>query len=418
LTPSGYDYYNHTYTGGVWVPNPVIHYNASGATVGNLRTVLDNVNSSFRKRVARGEVILSDFQLSDETLENGITSFTLGPYYHSDPTKWPHGYKETVSIIAQSMIDNVCPPLLDLSMDGPGMEALALQKAYARMNESAFMSGVAVSELSETVGMLRRPLGGAQDLLKRMLKNRSRFIGKTAMSVIRATKNTWLEYRYGWKPLLMDAESIATLAKKKREACVRRRLVVRAAEGHQISDEQSFSQQPLSWNSSWRLSGAVRHSSEFRANAGVIFDVKSRTAYQELAADSGIRARDLPATIWEMIPYSFVVDWFVGVGTWLQAITPVPDIEVRGNWVTTVWRYHKEADSGTVHVALSVPDPITENRSYTGYSRHLEQVVRKCNQPLQLTPVLKAKPLSVLHSVDALALSTDKVLRALKVFKH
>jgi len=40
----------------------------------------------------------------------------------------------------------------------------------------------------------------------------------------------------------------------------------------------------------------------------------------------GIGLYDALPTAWELIPYSFVVDWFIGVGDWIQACMPNPHV--------------------------------------------------------------------------------------------
>jgi hypothetical protein len=42
----------------------------------------------------------------------------------------------------------------------------------------------------------------------------------------------------------------------------------------------------------------------------------------------------IPAAIWEIIPFSFVVDWFVNVESFIRAVTPKADVHRLAEWVT------------------------------------------------------------------------------------
>jgi hypothetical protein len=44
------------------------------------------------------------------------------------------------------------------------------------------------------------------------------------------------------------------------------------------------------------------------------------------ARDFGLT--ELPLTAWELVPFSFVVDWFVNIGDWLEALTPKLGIKI------------------------------------------------------------------------------------------
>lgn len=407
---SGYDYYNHAWNGSSWIPNTVIHYGDSGVLCGNLKSILDTPHPNFARRKAMGQVILGDLRIINSSRTGSITSFTLGPYYHSNPTLWPHGYREVVNVNAGPLIDNVAPATtLNLKMDGESMKQIALAKAYAKIEASATLSGETLSDLDQTVSMLHRPFGGARDLLGRMIKNKRRHLGKTAVSAARAISNTWLEYRYGWRPLILDIHNVSEEIRTLRAKLERKRLVVRAGESNVLEDVKTFTQRPLTWNSSWKLSGEIRYTSEYRVHAGVIFDVVSVDKLQELNRIIGFRPNDFVSTAWEIVPYSFVIDWFVNIGPWLQAVTPVPGVTITGSWITTVWSYTKLASSGTIHVSLSVPSPIVETRPYSGYSLFENVVERTVNPSLAAHPVVIAKKLSPLHSLDGVALSLGRI---------
>jgi hypothetical protein len=276
------------------------------------------------------------------------------------------------------------------------------------------MSGELLSDFSETMGMLRRPFSSATQLLGRMLKRRSQHLGKTTNSAAKATANAWLEYRYGWKPIFLDATTVIKELHKVRARVNQLRLVSRAG----ISDKQKLQS---NWDdgkagNAWSSAGETYVDSTVSASAGVIYDVVCRTSTEHVLQVAGARARDIPATIWEIIPYSFVVDWFLGIGPWLQAVVPDPAVEFRGNWVSTV---KNSVSFKTVRYSTDAAMPAgCSTGSFGSETVTSSNFCRTCNQSLPPLPVWTGKILSILHQADALALLTKPILGSLTRMRH
>jgi hypothetical protein len=73
--------------------------------------------------------------------------------------------------------------------------------------------------------------------------------------------------------------------------------------------------------------------------------------YVVTAADNiGLATKGLITLPWELIPYSFVADWFVNFGDFLQALVPLPGVKQLGSCVVT------ERDRQTSYTATgSIP---------------------------------------------------------------
>lgn len=143
-------------------------------------------------------------------------------------------------------------------------------------------------------------------------RHRSRYL-KNKKEVYFATKekfarDTWLEYTYGWMPLLSDVYSSAkalaslTVDPSKAVRTVRARTTV----------------------------SSFRERTDFLRNVKVTTNMKT-TTYGDMVVNytipNGISFGDAmglnnPLTIaWELIPFSFVVDWFLPIGQSIQALT-------------------------------------------------------------------------------------------------
>lgn len=126
-----------------------------------------------------------------------------------------------------------------------------------------------------------------------------------------AAAGAWLELQYGWKPLLFDIKNAAeTLADRLHDPHSRRTT---AKVGKTVS-------------SNWKDEGGlIEYAPRLRANrylsttskltASVTFELD----YSASAATAvGITNPALVA--WELVPYSFVVDWFIPVGDFLNTL--------------------------------------------------------------------------------------------------
>lgn len=134
--------------------------------------------------------------------------------------------------------------------------------------------------------------------------------------------NRWLEYQYGWKPLMGSIyDGIGLLQKGFR------------------SKEMIFR------GSSTASDSASRNYTE-NANYGCYMDCvktdsySARTTYTYKVSNAVIDRVDAagllnPLSIaWELTPFSFVLDWFVPVGNVLSAITATAGLEFATGWTS------------------------------------------------------------------------------------
>lgn len=117
----------------------------------------------------------------------------------------------------------------------------------------------------------------------------------------------WLEMQYGWLPLLSDcfnaAEAFASVADPPRKKILR----VSRTKTSTGTDLTPF--------------------------PSPVFKRESRSiqyeAYEALSAQRSLGLYDPLSIAWELVPYSFVVDWFVPIGTYLDNLNVLPNCEGR-----------------------------------------------------------------------------------------
>lgn len=380
--------------------------------VGEFKEIQDNNHPNYRKRLERNELMFSDLYVTESkrTVSDGVLQ--QGPYGY--PTAvGPAGsvtkYYGDWSFKAEGVTGEIRLPSY-ISQDIVRLREVALVKAHARLDDAEVLGGELFGSAAETIRMLRRPFGGAQDLFRRMVKNRNRFAKRSKRSLDQATADTWLEYRYGWIPLILDSFAIMDLAAGHIVKQTGKWHVVRAGENLDYSVAGNFSDRLV--DSAFKLSGSRSFHREISANAGVIYRVIPRSNPAELASALGLNARSVPATVWELVPYSFVADWFFNTGQWLSAITPNPDISVGGNWVTTVDKTLETMNISAVTRSLNLPPVTLLTGNGGGSTRETKVVLRYCNGQLPTTPTWTGANLSMLHAADAIALLITPLAKA------
>lgn len=121
----------------------------------------------------------------------------------------------------------------------------------------------------------------------------------------------WLEYVYGWKPLLQDVYDATELLADKINRTVEPEGVVMAS----AKSSRRYGRRELQALGCYDEMASYEGKANVKLKAHYRLDSVSRS----LLAQTGITNPALLA--WELMPYSFVVDWFVPVGTYLESLT-------------------------------------------------------------------------------------------------
>lgn len=133
----------------------------------------------------------------------------------------------------------------------------------------------------------------------------------------RVVRDTWLEYNFGWAPLIHDISDAH----------------------HELTTGRDFWLEPL------KGIGKYREISGGQYTANLIGALNCRIDYQQITETSvrylgavsaskhtppslmdawGFRSEDFLPTVWELIPYSFLVDYFTNIGDLVSTMSEGP----------------------------------------------------------------------------------------------
>lgn len=120
----------------------------------------------------------------------------------------------------------------------------------------------------------------------------------------KAAADAWLQWQMGWKPFISDVRSIVDIIHNPKGAS-RNRKTKRTS----VRDEIPINVTKVLPNGEKHtVTGSSRYSVDIRA-----------TVIADLSAFANNAYINPISTAWELIPYSFLVDYFVGIGNWIKA---------------------------------------------------------------------------------------------------
>lgn len=137
----------------------------------------------------------------------------------------------------------------------------------------------------------------------------------------------WLEYRYAVRPLIADLQNAVKALDK---AIKSERLTARGRESHVGESVSYFHSDPVPNDNSFRVDSKITTSEVIKARAGCLYIVDAQLAsfLDVLGFDQPIEA------VWELIPFSFVLDWVFSIGDLLESWFKSSGLSVLTSWVT------------------------------------------------------------------------------------
>lgn len=275
------------------------------------------------------------------TVGTNVTG-SVSPYYSGTYRNWsggdsPGSHDQWNPYVMQAFVRSVHPNSLGNRM-GAGMpsgggftaddELRLLDKLSEAVRGHEFNAGVFLGQAGEVassvVGTANAFRGIARSLKRGDLSGATRFLSRAVSgSDLRAAKKrldvgdlagTHLSLVYGWLPLLSDVhaacEALEVLANPPRRSTV----VVTRSRRTNLDGSQSPT---LYYCSAPKV---VSRRIQYRMT-------------EELSMPRSLGLLDPVSVAWELVPYSFVVDWFVPIGTYLSNLAVIPFL--KGDFLVT-----------------------------------------------------------------------------------
>jgi len=197
---------------------------------------------------------------------------------------------------------------------------IARTRCMANVAKPDFEGLVTLGEIGQTLRYLKNPLSTglklASTLERKMLglQTTARRRGRSEEKIRKNLADLHLEITYGFKPLLKDVFGILEQLRPKLKPYAPRETA-RANENRAYTD---------SWTSTESV-GGINYTAQYAYEEELV--VRPYILYEHLTQPTpldnwGISLSAIPATAWELVPLSFIVDRFVNIGDMISAITP------------------------------------------------------------------------------------------------
>lgn len=190
-----------------------------------------------------------------------------------------------------------------------------------------FHGEIFLGELKETLHMLHRPAFGLQKLIKEYynsLKKRKRVAPK---SWLNSVNELWLEQSFGWNPLIGDIKDAVTAYTKKAETERQHKISAGARKEYDTTNAQLSGTQYApgkGFNAGSLLlrtkSARVIERITVRYRGAVRAKVEAPT-WRDKSLLWGFSPQEFVPTAWELLPWSFLIDYFTNIGDILDGVT-------------------------------------------------------------------------------------------------
>ncbi len=288
------------------------------------------------------------------------------------------------------------------------LERRATSSALLKLKNQSINFGVAFGEYKETAELISSVATRIGKSVRAFRSKNPRSWGQVVKNQTSAAingrkgsprgsgiPNAWLELQYGWNPMMADVDSAAS------------QLSNSASSGHPFRCHvKGRAKNDLS-AISWGTASSAANSGFLRQRSGTEFCLV-RADYELasplLATISSLGLTNPLEIVWELVPYSFVVDWFLPIGNWLSTMDADFGWRFLGGSVTLGNQYSVQ---GSGPIDRNINDPF-DRQTFGGscYStQRVMQFVRRTylTPPTAGLPTLK-NPLSAGHVANALSL--------------
>lgn len=319
------------------------------------------------------------------------------PIYYGDFTRC--AMRQLVGIVnpsnlGQAATPSYLPPVVPSTtmVKQLGVEAAGkAQKPSVGLGESFAEGGACLS-------MMVNPMDGLRKLLTRVLTKR----GGGLRNFVDAS-SAWLEYRYGWTPLYNTIK----------DAFEQQPIVPDAIYNARASEKyQNTSVSDMGWyrvNSSvpWCLRCRREIKTETVHRFQRFYRITDPALYRGF--QRGGTLFQVPSLMWELVPLSFAIDWWLGVGDFLYAMTPNPSIAVLGN----TYSISIQETNTVFSTHAAYPFPFNSQSKWVSPAMAYFRWKRKYYLRVFVNPVVAQPKLDLgynswKHAVDALALINQK----------
>jgi hypothetical protein len=292
-----------------------------------------------------------------------------------------------------------------LTSNTTAVQQMAYSKFYNKM-QASFQTYTFLAEAREAVHMIRNPAESLRKALSKHIvdaQKRRRAIARKPGSsraklkeFRRVASDMWLEGMFGWLPLVNDIQGGLTalnnvLADQPRQ------------EVHRVSASQTVKSAETTGalQTSYYMQFVIGTSSVNKTSAHISAAVDTSLSLStSVPSEFGLYPEQFIPTLWEVVPWSFLVDYFVNIGDVLSARATAQRLRYKYCSITTVneteWKYRTIPRPVSAVEVLSIREGFGSNVA--------KKVVRSKLSSVPIPSLVLTDTLSIRHALNIGAL--------------
>lgn len=245
-------------------------------------------------------------------------------------------------------------------------------KALNKIADSKAQIGENLATLGQTARMFTRPIRSIVDLAKAGRRGefrnflRSSYRDLRRRGIAKEVCSRYLEYIYGFQPFMSDAYALHQLMKEQsvEPLLIHGRSSASRTDWHPFRGPTLTSSYSTCWRENW----------EYQAKAKCRLTARFDENEKFLRSINQLGLLNPASLAWELVPWSFVVDWVLPVGPMLQALSAPAGLRfVDGSISNRVTETHEVRHGiDTISVdedKMSSFEPMYVPITYQGYQR-------------------------------------------------
>jgi len=339
----------------------------------------DVVTPGFHKLQKEGAIINNPMSRVKRDTIMGTMSLS----YYSD-TKMADGVTPYVqySSIGASSMSSVYPSTLavpaDFTKDIKLQRDLALQKCISRIDSTPFMFLEDLLEFHKTLDFLRPEVKKVYKWHNTFLTEVKKLQLQNVGQHVDAFARVWLVSRFAIRPILISIENILDEYHKgarSRRGVGKTRRVARVP--YTYESEYTNTGSSTNGTQSWLQKRVVRR--DVQGHIGILYQVTNPIdTFSEI---NGLRLKDLPETLWALVPLSWMTDRFLNIHNAISGLVNLADPNVK---ILAAWdkRHDFERIENTI-TDIVMPPGYTS--SYWAMSPRVDQTDSTTRSPLSIS---------------------------------
>lgn len=250
----------------------------------------------------------------------------------------------------------------------------AAAKWYSELANTNALLPLMFKERQKTVDLVAKKVLYFARIRKNFVKGMLKHLKGDSKARHEIMESKWLEYRYGWLPTLADINKLVNQPL----GLPSTRVYARRFKQVSYDDGKKSKTTP----------GVIATGNFYESYGAYVYpkDINMQVATQYGIANPAL-------VLWEMVPFSFAVDWFLDVGGYLESLGALNGLEIDDYWRTY---------GGSIHVVKSYQESDSYSSGYSSLYQTNSTRIRE--KPVYPNPLIPSNGLNLTRLFDAIAL--------------